>query len=252
MSKTLTTFLFEAVNFLIVAGVLTWLLFRPVRAAIAKRQETLARERQEAADKLAEADRARQEIEQRLAQLDDELREKRVTAQQDAKQEAEQIVADARAAAERERAALKRQLTYLEHARIERISKIVATAAGQAVGRLLQDVSGTDLDAALLKEACRRLQAFEGNSMAPVVVESARELSFEERDDLKSAVGPAGDTAEFRTSDGLHVGLRISTNRGLIDLSDAGLAEFAERVLSSRLTTDVQSSENQAEHAESR
>ena len=35
MSPTLTTFLFEAANFLVLAAVLGWLFFKPVRQALA-------------------------------------------------------------------------------------------------------------------------------------------------------------------------------------------------------------------------
>lgn len=251
MSPTVTTFLFEVANFLILAGALTWLLFRPVRAAIEKRREHIAEAEQQSTEKLAEAERTRREIEQRLARLDEEIREKRDSAKQTATQEAEQIVSEARAAAQRERASLKRQLHNLEHARIENISKIVAATAGQAVGRLLHDVAETDLDGALVRQACHQLQTFDGNSLAPVIVESARELSAEERQAIENAAGPAGESVDYRITEELKMGLRISTNRGLIDLSDAGLAEYTERALASRLNAASQTNNRRASHADS-
>ncbi len=235
MSPPLTTFLFEAANFLVLAGVLTWLLFRPVRSAIEKRRESIAREHQQAAEKLADADRMRAEIAERLNQLDEELRAQRETAKKEAGEEAERIVAETREAAERERAALKRQMAYLEHARVERLSNIIAATTGQAVGRLLQDIADSDLDEALLKEGRSRLASFNGKKIAPVIVESARKLTDEERINLQNALKEAGQTIEFRVAEELKVGLRISTNQGLIDLSGAGLAEFAERSLSAQL-----------------
>jgi F-type H+-transporting ATPase subunit b len=249
LSPALTTFLFEVANFLILAGVLAWLLFRPVRAALEKRRQTIADEQQQAADKLAEAERARAEVGQRLAELDDELQRERDSSREQATQEADRILAEARESAERERAALKRQLTYLEHARIERLAQVVAQTAGQTVGRLLRDISATDLDGALLQAACRELAAFDGNSIAPVVVESAKELSAEQQAALKSSIGAAEDAIEFRQADDLKAGLRISTNRGLIDLSDAGLAEFAERALATQLQTEALSNNHSETHA---
>ena len=38
MSPTLSTFLFELTNFLLLAGLLGWLLFKPVRNALQERQ----------------------------------------------------------------------------------------------------------------------------------------------------------------------------------------------------------------------
>jgi F-type H+-transporting ATPase subunit b len=252
VSPALTTFLFEVANFLILAGVLSWLLFRPVRAAIEKRRTQIAQQKEQAADKLADAERSRKEIEQRKAELEEELRQKRKQAEQQASQKADSIIAQAREDAQQERDALKRQLATLEDARIERISRIVAAVAGQAVAQLLQEIAGADLDKALLHEACQRLQSFDGNSISPVVVESARELSEEERESIQSAVKGEGDEIEFRVSDDLKVGLRISTNHGLIDVSDSGLAEFAERELESRLKSLSPSNNHQAKHAESR
>jgi len=248
VSPSLTTFLFEVVNFLILAGVLSWLLFRPVRTAIEKRRSQIAQQEEQAAERLADAERSRKEIEQRKAELDQELRQKREQSKEQAKQEADNIVAQAREDAEHEREALKRQLATLEDARIERISRIVATVTGQAVGQLLQEIAGTDLDQALLREACQRLQSFDGNSISPVVVESARELSADERQSIQQAVKQGGEEIAFRVNDDLKVGLRISTNRGLIDVSDTGLAEYAERMLASQLKS--LSNNHQAKHAE--
>jgi len=250
VSDTLSNFLFQVVNFLILVGVLSWLLFRPVRAAIEKRRTQIAQQEEQAAEKLADAERSRKDIEQRKAGLDQELRQKREQAKEQAKQEADSIVAQARADAEHEREALKRQLATLEDARIERISRIVASVAGQAVGQLLQQIAGTDLEKALLQEACQRLQSFDGNSISPVVVESARELSAEERKAIQQAVKHDSEEISFRVNDDLKVGLRISTNRGLIDVSDSGLAEFAERMLASQLKS--LSNNHQAKHAETR
>ena len=238
MSPALSTFLFEAANFLILAGVLAWLLFRPVRAAIEQRREAVAREGQQAAEKLADAERMRFEIADRLQKLDEELRIQREASRQNAARESERILAEAREAAQRERAALKRQMAYLEHARVERLSQIIAAATGQAVGRLLQDIAKTDLDMALLNEGRRRLASINGKPIGPVMIESARNLSDEERGSLENAIKLPGQAVEFRVAEDLKVGLRISTNQGLIDLSGTGLAEFAERSLAAQLKQD--------------
>ncbi len=238
MSPAITTFLFEAANFLVLAGVLTWLLFRPVRSAIEQRRDAIAREGQQAAERLAEADRMRAEIADRLAKLDEELRAQREASRQNAALESERILAETREAAERERAALKRQMAYLDHARMERLSNIIAAATGQAVGRLLQDIADSNLDKALLNEGRCRLESINGKAIAPVLIESARKLSDEERSSLQNAIKMPGQTIEFRVAEELKVGLRISTNQGLIDLSGAGLAEFAERRLAAQLKQD--------------
>lgn len=238
MSPWLTTFLFEAANFLILAAALTWLLFRPVRNAIEKRRESIAQEQQQADEKRAEAERVHSEIEQRFAKLDQELHNQREAARKEAAHEAEQIVSEARNAADRERAALKRQITYLEHSRIERLSQIIAATAGQAVERLLKDLADTDLETLLLQEGCQRLKSLRDDLTAPIVVESAQDLSEAEKSALKEVIESSGQSIEFHTTDEWKIGLRISTNRGLIDLSEAGLAKFAERALAAQLKNE--------------
>ncbi|MCA9068171.1 MAG: ATP synthase F0 subunit B [Planctomycetaceae bacterium] len=249
MSPWLTTFLFEVANFLVLASALTWLLFRPVRNAIEQRRESIADEQKQAADKLTEADRIKNEIKQRFTELDQEIQQKRETARQEATKEAEQIVADARSAADRERAALQRQITYLEHSRIERLSQIIAATTGQTVGRLLEDLGNSDLRVLLVQEGCQRLQALSEDLTVPVVVESAWDLSDAEKSSLQEAIGPSGQPIEFHTVQQLKAGLRISTNRGLIDLSEAGLANFAERALTAQLNHETQQHGDQVKHA---
>jgi len=251
VSPSVTTFLFEVVNFLILAGVLSWLLFRPVRNAIAQRRSEIAAQEDEAAKKLADAERSRTEIEQRLAGLDEELRQQREQSKRQADQQAEQIVQKARADAQRERDSLKRQLQTLEEDRIERVSEIVADVTGQAVGQLLQNVAGTDLQQALVRVACDRLRAFEGNSLAPVVVESARELSAEQRESIQAALEGNSEPIDFRVSGELHLGLRVTTNRGLIDVSDVGLTEYTQRALAAKFKTKSPSNSQPESHGES-
>ncbi|MBD3672326.1 MAG: hypothetical protein HUJ26_02265 [Planctomycetaceae bacterium] len=252
MSPALTTFLFEVANFLILTVVLSWLLFRPVRSAIQKRRAQI-NEKETAADrKLKEAEQSRQEIEKRLGELDEELRRKRKTSQEQADQEAERILSEAREDVERQREALKRQLVTLEDARMDRISRIVADISGQAVRQLLQQAANSDLDRALLNEACQRLQSLTGDSLSPVIVESSRELSAEERESIQSACENRAEEIDYRQNEQMAFGLKISTSRGLIDISDSGIADFAKRSLTSELNSLAHTNHKPAQHAESR
>ena len=67
VSPTLTTFLFEAANFLVLAAVLGWLFFKPVRQALVDHREKFESDNRKATQKLAEAEKTRQEIEQTRA-----------------------------------------------------------------------------------------------------------------------------------------------------------------------------------------
>jgi len=235
VSPFLTTFVFEAVNFLILAAGLGWLLFRPIRQTLATRRAALAQERQETTAKRAEVERLQEDIRQRTAAFETELDQARQNTLAAAQQEAERIRAEARASAAREQAAARSQLAHLEEAQLEHLAAAVATAAGAAVQRLLQQLAGPDLERGLTQAACRELQGLAGAALGAVMIESAHPLDQETQTALTVALGDAAHTATFRVTPSLGAGLRISTSQGLIDASATGLAAFAQRVLATQL-----------------
>lgn len=112
--------LLHLMNFVILAGGLYFLLYKPVKAFMDKR----AAYYQEQADQAAQATQAAQQLkadyEARLSAADDEIREEKKQAQKDAaaaaqqqldaaRAEAEKIVSDAQAMAERSREKIVRQ-----------------------------------------------------------------------------------------------------------------------------------------------
>lgn len=236
MSPALTTFLFEAANFLVLGGVLSWLFFKPVRDAIERRREALKKQTDDAAAKLAEAEDMRSELEQRLSTFEHELEEQRNKARVAAEEQVEQILKSARETAHREADAAKHRLTHLQRSQRQRLARAVAETTGAAVDRLLRQLDQPDLNHALTMAACRQIKAFDGNSLAPVRVESARTLDEVDRRALLEALGQAGESVEFHVIDDLGIGLRVVTNRGLVDVSSTGLSTFAEHQLEHQLT----------------
>jgi F0F1-type ATP synthase membrane subunit b/b' len=235
VSPAWTTFLFEAVNFVILTAGLGWLLFRPLRHVLADRRAALAQEMEGVAAKRAKVEQLQETLQQRSTALDAELDHLRQSALAAAQQEAEHIRAAARADAERERQAAHQRLAYLEEAQMERLAAAVATAAGAAVLRLLQQLGGPDLERGLLQAACRTLQALEGEALGTVTVESAQPLDQETTTALTTVLGDAARTTVFRVTPSLGTGIRISTSHGLVDASATGLAAFAQRTLTTYL-----------------
>jgi F-type H+-transporting ATPase subunit b len=235
MSPMWTTFLFEAVNFLIFAAVMGWLLFRPIRQALASRRAVLAQEMAAATATRAEVERLQEDLRQRAATLEAELERMRHAALAAVQQEVERLRAEARAVMARERAAARSHLAHLEEAQLEHLAAAVATATGVAVQRLLEQIGGPDLDRGLAQAACRALQALDGNAFGAVTVESAHPLDQDTQAALIAILGDAARTAAFRVTPTLGAGLRISTSHGLVDASTTGLAAFAQRVLAMHL-----------------
>lgn len=231
MSPSLTTFLFEAANFLVLAGVLGWIFFKPVRHALAERQARFEADAIQAAEKLAEAEKLQQEMNTSRANLQVELNELRARELESARRQAEQIVDDARKAAERELEMSRRQSAQITNAQRDTLADVSATAAAETVGQLLDKISGPELQAALIVSACRQLEEWSPDTLAPVTIESNQPLAQDQQAALRKVLGSAAATAVFKTSDGLGAGVRISTSNGLIDASVRGLAQFARHSL---------------------
>lgn len=235
MSATLTTFLFEAVNFLILAGVLGWLFFKPIRAVLEARKAALLQESQLATEKLAEAERLRAEQQVRETAFQRDLDQLRQESRAVARNDADAIRAEASAAADRERDRLRRELAGLQDAELDELADAVAAASADFVGTLLDRVSGIDLDAALIRAAGEELKALNATQLAPVTIESARPLADHERDRLLDLLGPAAQAADMRVSVSLRAGVRISTSSGLVDASLSGIATYARRAIAERI-----------------
>ena len=107
-------------NLAILTGGLYFLLYKPVKQFMAKREEYYRQMDQEAGEKLAQAKQAQVEYQSKLDGAEEELRKMRAQAQQaaqqsakeqlaQAKEQAEQIVAQARVEAEYNRDQIMKQ-----------------------------------------------------------------------------------------------------------------------------------------------
>lgn len=234
MSQTLTTFLFEAANFLVLAAVLGWLFFKPIRRALADHRARIDEMAQQAKADLAAAEQMRAEVEQHRQQLRDELARLRTETLEAAREEAERIIAQARAQAHSVKEAAEKHVTRLSESETTVLSRAAATAAAAVVDRLLVQLNGAELRNSLVRAACQQLQALSLNG-TPVVVESAEPLDAASRALLDQALGKAAASATYRVVSELGGGLRVTTERGLVDASIAGLADFARRSLGAEL-----------------
>lgn len=231
MSPTITTFLFEAANFLVLAAALGWLFFKPVRQAIIDYREKFEADNQQAAAKLAEAEAMRQQIQDTHAQLQTELNERRGDEIAAIQRQADEILTSARSAAAMQRKQSLLQASRISDSQRDTLAEVAAASAADAVAKLLQQIEGPELQEGLVQAACRQLESLDHQVLAPVKVESSESLSAEQSAALRAALGSAGQTADFRIADGIGMGVRVSTARGLIDTSTRGLAYFSRQTL---------------------
>jgi F0F1-type ATP synthase membrane subunit b/b' len=235
VSPSVATFLFEAANFLVLAAVLGWAFFRPVQNAIERRRAGLETERRDCEQARADVQRELAEAEARRREVEASLSPLRAEARREADRQAAAILEKARTQAAEEHGRLEDELAALRRENARTLARDAAGAAGAIVARLLAEIGGPDLDAALARAACDQLAALPETKRArPVDVEAARPLEPETRARLANALGP-GVTVNDRVVPELLAGLRIVTHAGVVDASASSLAAWAERELLARI-----------------
>jgi F-type H+-transporting ATPase subunit b len=238
MSPTVATFLFELINVLLLAGLLSWLLFKPVRAALQAKQDAERQRREALLAQEAEIAQQRGDLDQRLRAFETDIAEARQQRLAAATQEGAAIRQAAHEVAERERESARRALAQLERAHVERLSAAVASVARESVARLLASVDGHDLDMSLARVACSQLATLDRRTLGAVLVESAHPLDDSARAAVNVVLDGQPHAAQFRVVPDLGAGLRIVTSKGLIDASARGIAKEAERLLADSLAVD--------------
>lgn len=228
MSPTAVEILFEAVNLLLLAAGLWWLLFQPVRAALAREvgarteQEAELQRRREAVDADAAALAARRDAFERDQVAEHDRRVAATEAETEQRvAEADRRIAAARAAFETERAQRLADAT-------RETATMAATVSADAVTALLGQIDGPDLQLALARRA---LDVLGDGATRGAWVEAASPLEPEVRALLSERL-PGFDLRERAD---LVAGLRIGTDAGMVDCTAAGMARAAADALAVRL-----------------
>jgi len=175
MHTHLATFLFQVVNFLILVGVLRFWLFRPVQAMIDRRQREIEAPLAEAATERSKATQLRAEAERQHLAAAGERERYLLEARRDAEAQRDQLVANARRAAD-DLVKAGQETLARERAAVE--SRLQEQAATLAVGLAARLLAASGADGAtdhLLDEALRAVESLGGPA----------------RDGIERATGPA-------------------------------------------------------------
>jgi F-type H+-transporting ATPase subunit b len=228
VSPALANFLFEAVNFLLLAAVLGRILFKPVRRALDADRQRHAKEDEEskrlraAAEKLAAEARAAREA------ADRETEEHRRQTLQAAQQEAAQLLAQARQEQAAERRALEQERTASRDAAAAALAETVGRIAAASVEQLLAALHGPPLDVALVRAACAEIEKLPSGARKSALVESAHPLDAEARGLLAAVLG---EGFQERTVGELGAGVRVTTPAGQVDVTAVALARRAAQAV---------------------
>jgi len=229
LSPALANLLFEAANFLVLAAVLSWVLFKPVRRALDTERERHAAEQQESERLRAEVALLTEQTRRLTQEAERDIELRRQQILNAAEREASELVEEARRSERVQRQALTREFDATRAAEVAELGPLVGSVAAEAVRQLLQAVQGPSIDAALVRAACEKLETLPADARRSAQVESARPLEAEARSVLESALGGA---VMERVVPELGCGVRVTTTAGQVDATALSLARHVARCVS--------------------
>ncbi|WP_404370017.1 hypothetical protein ACIHQR_08725 [Corallococcus coralloides] len=224
MSPSLANFLFETVNFLLLAVALGWLLFKPVRRALDAERERHARTEEEARRLREEAEvlaRASHEARDAAGREGDARRRELLAS---ARQEAARVVEAARVTQAADRQRLAQELSAWRESQAAELSETVGRITAESVRALLGALDGPSLDLALIRAARAELDSVPAEARGAALVECARPLDAEARALL---AGVLGDGVKARVVGELGAGVRVTTPAGQVDATALSVARQA-------------------------
>lgn len=230
MSTALANFLFEALNVLLLAGALGWVLFKPVRAALDAERERHNHEDGERKRLLAEAETLARGTREQHAAAERETERSRQELLAAARREAAGIVEAARATQAAEQTRFDRELALRREADAATLADTLGRVAADSVRKLLATLDGPSLDRALVRAARAELDAIPAAGRVGARVESARPLDVESRRVLGAALG---DDFPERVVAELGAGVRVTLPAGQVDATARSLARQAAKALRS-------------------
>lgn len=192
------TFVFELVNFLVLAYILQRLLYRPLHDAIDRRRQGIEQAQAEAQQARQEAEQQRLALGVKLSAIDDERRRVLEGTHQEAEAERARILAAATSEIQH-RETLARDL--LERQKVEAresLQQDLVHEATRLAERLLREVSDAELDTRLvcrLVDTVRSLPAEQREGLAQgwttgerATLETAHDLTTDEVEQVHDAV----------------------------------------------------------------
>ena len=227
-----STIVFQAINFFVLLGVLSWFFYRPLQRIMRRRESEIA-------ERLDQADRRAREAEdekQRLAALQQEAArradelvaaarkragEEREHVLDEARREAARLVdAAARTAREQEASVLARTQAQVATAAVEIAANLIRTAVGEQVHRALLDQL---FSGGFSAEPSSRLLVDDIRARGKLVVESAYPLTQDECERVAALVSSApldlAPAVEVRVDPGVIAGVRVLSHDLVLDMS---------------------------------
>ena len=216
----------QALNFLLLVWLLKHFLYQPILDAIDAREKRIASELADATRKQAEAEKERETLQRKNAELDQVRAALLEKASADAKAEGQRLLDQARTAADA--LAYKRDAALTREARD--LNQAIARATEQEVfavaRKALADLATTSLEDRMTEVFIRQVREMEPHAKAhlaealksapePALVRSAFDLPAQQRDAIQKALNETFSAAvrlRFETAPDLISGIELTTN----------------------------------------
>jgi F-type H+-transporting ATPase subunit b len=245
----------QALNFIILVWLLRRFLYKPVLGAIAAREKKIAAELADAATKVAEARKQRDEFQHKNEEFDQQRAALLKKATEDANGERHRLLGEARKAAdavsEKRQEALRNDARNLNQAISRRAQQEVFAIAR----KVLSDLATAPLEERMTEVFIRRLREMDGpakgtladavkKASEPVSVRSAFELPEGQRAALQDALNrtfSAEVPLRFETAPDLVSGIELATNGHKVAWSIADYLGALEKGVGELLQAKVES-----------
>ncbi|MBA56749.1 MAG: hypothetical protein CMK89_20025 [Pseudomonadales bacterium] len=233
------TIVLEIVNFLVLIWLLKRFLFKPVQAAIARRQQDLEQAQQDAQQKAKDATDRQQQLQSKIDDWEQEKIRQQQQLQEQLSRQREQAMDKVRQEAEDEKKRLQTILQQDQAALMEKTQQQAQQGAIQLTQQLLNRLAGTDLDQALLNmfaDDINQLPDTERDKLATalrkqksVLITSARPLPDAQTQQLQNilqSVLGQNITLETKVDEQLISGVRLTIGPMVLHANLADELEF--------------------------
>lgn len=250
MGFSITTFVFEVVNFLVLVAILRWILYAPLKRAIAERRKGLEDREAQAAEKISVAERREREAAAQAAGLDELRAETLRKATEQAAAERASLIEQAREDAAAERTRAQRLLEIEREAAHAWVREMAIEQGADIAGRMLLSLAPHAVEDALfdllLHELLRRgdeLAAAAGRDASPEVEVRFASVPSDDRiarlRERLSAVLGASPRLVLRDDTTLRAGLAVRVGHVVLDASVGGQLQALRSRARELLTAEV-------------
>ncbi len=156
-SSGLIDFLWRTVNFIILFGGLTYLLYKPIRSFLEKRAQDIQSSLKEAEDSRKDAEQKLKEIETRLAGLEKEIEKVMKEAENEGRREKEETLQMAQRETEKIKYFAKQEMDAIIRSRIRELREYSAALATALAEERIKKKMSPELQSLLINRSIERL-----------------------------------------------------------------------------------------------